>query len=437
MRRSEANAVLAKQFATFVIPSMLAFALSGVYAIADGFFVGNANGDSALAAINIAYPMTSLLQGLGSGIGMGGAVGYTISKGKGDSRKGDEFFSLAMLMLVIASLVIIPVYLLSYRSILSFFGAEGVIQSMAEEYIFYITIGAFFQILATGMVPFIRNLGLSVVATVSMMTGFIMNIILDWLFVWIFNWGVQGAAIASVLGQAATFLICLAAIILKKQKLTLRFSEGAGSQIISILKVGVAPFGLVLSPNISIVLMNKFLSIYGGSFAVTCYAVISYITIIILLLMQGIGDGLQPLFSLYFAKKEEGTVRKLRLTGYVFSLIVIVLTDILLYRFRYSIPLLFGSSPEVVEAVGALMPYFLYGLLFTGISRVTMSYYYATEKSSLSYVLVYGELVILFLFQLILSPMIGIAGTWYATPLSQAVISAVSLFMVFTEKKRT
>lgn len=436
MSHKENNAVLAKQFATFVIPSMLAFALSGVYAIADGFFVGNANGDSALAAINVAYPMTSLLQGIGSGVGMGGAVGYTISKGQGNRQKSDEFFSLAMLMLLISSLIIIPVYLLSYRSIISFFGAEGVIQEMAEEYIFYITIGAFFQILATGMVPFIRNLGLSIVATASMMTGFVMNIILDWLFVWIFDWGVTGAAVASVLGQAATFIICLCAIIARKQKFTLHFTEGTGEKVLSILKVGVAPFGLVLSPNISIVLMNKFLSIYGGSFAVTCYAVISYITIIILLLMQGIGDGLQPLFSLYFAKQEVRTVVQLRRMGYIFSFIVIVLTDILLYRFRYSIPLLFGSSPEVVAAVGELMPVFLYGLLFTGISRVTMSYYYATEKSSLSYVLVYGELLILFLFQLVLSPVIGINGTWYATPLSQAVISAVAAFLVLAERRK-
>ena len=89
-----------REFFQYVIPSMLAFALSGIYSIADGFFVGNAMGDSALAAINVAYPLTAFLQAIGTGIGMGGAVEYSIAMGSQKPRRSREFFSMALFLLL-------------------------------------------------------------------------------------------------------------------------------------------------------------------------------------------------------------------------------------------------------------------------------------------------------------------------------------------------
>lgn len=428
---------LAFQFGRFVIPSMLAFALSGVYAIADGFFVGNALGDSALAAINIAYPLTALLQALGSGIGMGGAVGYAIAKGQDDFKRSDEFYSITIVILVIASLILIPLCFLISPAVIKAFGADGAIYDQALEYIRYITIGAFFQIMATGMVPFIRNMGLSSAATLSMVAGFFTNIILDYLMVWRLGWGMAGAAIASVIGQGVTFIVCIAAAVKRKQKLTLKFSKNLRLHISSIIMVGIAPFGLVLSPNISLVFMNKFLSLFGGSFAVTCFAVISYITTIVLLVMQGIGDGSQPLFSLYFGKGEIKTIHTLRKMGLVFSFIVVILVSIALYILRYDIPILFGSSEEVVNEVAHLMPLFLLGLCCTPISRITIAYCYATEKTSRAYILVYGELVLLFLSLVILSATIGITGIWLSIPLSQLMISLVAVAILILQRCRS
>ena len=88
-----------KDFFHYVIPSMLAFALSGIYAIADGFFVGNALGDNALAAINVAYPLTAFLQAVGTGIGMGGAIRYAISKGNQNDHLGQQYFGMSLLLL--------------------------------------------------------------------------------------------------------------------------------------------------------------------------------------------------------------------------------------------------------------------------------------------------------------------------------------------------
>ena len=105
---------LRKSFFRYIIPSMLAFALSGVYAIADGFFVGNAMGDNALAAINIAYPLTAFLQAAGTGIGMGGAVPYSIYAGQKDPRRSSQYFGTSLLLLAASSLLLTLLFLAKF-----------------------------------------------------------------------------------------------------------------------------------------------------------------------------------------------------------------------------------------------------------------------------------------------------------------------------------
>ena len=148
-----------KEFFRYVLPSMLAFALSGIYAIADGFFVGNALGDNALAAINIAYPMTALLQAAGTGIGLGGAIEYAICMGAKDQVRGNQYFGMALLVLLGTGALFTFALLLCAPGLLTLFGASGKIHALGLEYIRCIAYGALFQVLATGLVPFIRNMG--------------------------------------------------------------------------------------------------------------------------------------------------------------------------------------------------------------------------------------------------------------------------------------
>ena len=190
-----------RSFFQYVIPSMLAFALSGVYAIADGFFVGNALGDNALAAINVAYPLTAFLQAVGTGIGMGGAIEYSIQIGKGNHQEARQYYGMALILLGIASVLLTLLYLAGASYILGLFGATGDIFTLGKEYLLYISFGAVFQIVGTGLVPLIRNMGGAVIAMAAMITGFLTNILLDYLFVWVFPWGMMGAAVATAIGH--------------------------------------------------------------------------------------------------------------------------------------------------------------------------------------------------------------------------------------------
>ena len=205
-----------RTFFQYVIPSVLSFALSGVYAIVDGFFVGNSIGDAGLSAINIAYPVTAVLQAVGTGLGMGGAVRYSILKAEGNEEKAREYIAAATWLMLLFSVILTGAVYLASKSILSALGASGELLTLGDEYIRVIALGAVLQIFGTGLVPFMRNYGGSVWAMIAMICGFAANIVLDYAFVWVLNQGMHGAALATVIGQGITMAVALVYCAAKK-----------------------------------------------------------------------------------------------------------------------------------------------------------------------------------------------------------------------------
>ena len=168
---------------------------------------------------------------------------------------------MSLIMLTISGILLSALLLSSAPVILRFFGASGTIGELAQEYILYIAFGAIFQVLGTGLVPFIRNMGGAVSAMAAMIAGFLTNIFLDYLFVWHLPFGMMGAAVATVIGQAVTFLVCVAFFIAKKKKPLLRFGKDGIFLFKTILKVGLSPFGLTFSPNITLILILSLIHI--------------------------------------------------------------------------------------------------------------------------------------------------------------------------------
>ena len=248
-----------KRFFSYVIPSVLAFALSGVYAIVDGFFVGNSVGDSGLSAINIAYPVVALIQAVGTGFGMGGAVYYSICRAEKKEGEAREFVAATMWLLLASSAVLTVVFCLLTEPVLRLLGTgTGELLSLGKDYLFVISLGTFLQIFGVGLVPLIRNNGGATFAMLTMIAGFITNIVLDWLFVWVYEWSMTGAALATIIGQGVTMAGGFGYLI-RKGKLSFRIPFRRFSQKAkSITKIGIAPFGLTLTPNISLILINRF-----------------------------------------------------------------------------------------------------------------------------------------------------------------------------------
>ena len=244
-----------RTFFKYVIPSVLSFALSGIYAIVDGFFVGHSVGDIGLSAINVAYPVSAVLQAAGTGIGIGGAVYYSISMAEKKEERARDYTAATLWILLISSVLLTALAFCFNAPILQLLGAEGQLLSLGAEYNRVIALGAGLQILSTGLIPFIRNHGGPLYAMISMIAGFITNVVLDYLFVWVFGQGLTGAALATILGQGVTLLFALVYFMREKIfTLCIGFSKLiklAGS----VIKVGISPFGLTMTPNISLIII--------------------------------------------------------------------------------------------------------------------------------------------------------------------------------------
>lgn len=403
-------------FYAYVIPSVFAFALSGVYTIVDGLFIGRSLGDIGLASIALGFPVAAFVQAVGTGIGLSGGIYFTIFGAQNDEQKQKNCFSGTIWLLLLLSILLTVVFFLFAEPILRLLGAKGDALTLAVEYVRIIALGAIFQLFATGFVPFIRNMG---GATFAMIMGFVTNIVLDYAFVWVLPWGMAGAAWATIIGQGVTMIAAMLFFIMKKCRVGIVLFPELLPLWGAVLKVSLSPFGLTYSSTITLLLMNRFLLIYGNEKSVAVYSCISYITAIIYLLLQGVGDGCQPLISLYYGKQKGADAKQTRRIAYWTAFIISAICVAVVFLTRTKIGLLFGASASTNASVGKYLPFFLATVLFLAFVRITTSYFYATEKAILSYLLVYAEPVCTLMFLLVLPLIFRLDGVWAAIPLAQ------------------
>lgn len=160
--------------------------------------MGNSIGDAGLSAINIAYPITAVLVATGTGIGMGGAVKYSILNAGGHEERARDYAAEAIWMMLLFSVLLTGSFYVLSERLLSALGAYGELLVLGKEYTTVIILGTVLQVFGTGMVPFMRNYGGAMWAMIAMMCGFATNVILDYILVWVLNRGMTGAALATV-----------------------------------------------------------------------------------------------------------------------------------------------------------------------------------------------------------------------------------------------
>lgn len=424
-----------KEYLKYILPSTLSFLLTGVYSIVDGIFVGRAMGDSGLSAINIAWPLVALIISLGTGIGMGAAVIMSLSKGAGDKVKAAKAEGNAFFLLLVSSLLLILLLFLCSPLLLKLLGAEGELLPLAVTYVQYILLGGVIQVFASGMIPIMRNHGASFYAMCSMTLGCITNIVLDYCFVIALRWELAGAALATVFGQALTLILCIAFFAKKENRVSLSHIRPDKSVVLSILKVAASPFGLTYLPSITIIFMNLQAMNYGGEEAVSAYSVLAYIISFMELLVQGIGDGSQPLLSLSKGKSDKQSLKTYARWTFSLGIGVGILGAAIFVLARNFLPGFYGTSPKAGAYIIQATPAFALVAALYGLTKPAVSYFYATQNTVRSNILVYGE-ILLTVFLIVLLPLfLGLNGVWYTIPSVQVILGILSVGFLKTSGK--
>lgn len=422
-----------KAYCKSVFPAMLAFAFSGVYAIVDGLFVGNYIGDVGVSAINVSWPMVVFVQALGTGIGMSGAVNLAIAKAGGDKESECRYLGNTLVIVLVASALFTLLLSFLYPYLVHLFGGRDEIEEYANEYIKYLMWCAAVQIISTALLPIVRNYGGAFLAMSAMIAGFLTNVLLDWLMVSVLEWGMMGAALATVIGQFVTVIPCMAFLFYKKLLVRYAIFKPRAKECLTILKVGLSPFGLTLVPTLVVVILNISALEYGGNAAVSCYAVVNYVVCVVQYLMQGVGDGSQPLISTYYGEGNGKNVRNSVALSYITALVTAFICLPAVYLLRNAIPQLFGSSPSVAADAAHVLSLFVWAFPCIAIMRVSTAYFYATKTNVFAYILIYSEPVVLaILIAAGIPKALGVEGLWICLPISQGILAFIAVILMLT-----
>ena len=419
-----------KTYLSYVIPSMLALMLSSVFVILDGVFVGHAVGDAGLAGINVAFPLITLVNAVSSGIGMGGAVISSIERGKGDEAAALRATGNVFLVLVCLGTPLAALLRLVAEPGCALLGGAGETLVQAVHFVQTMAFGIPFQALSLASIALVRNRGDVRYAMVVQLCTTTINIVLDFLFVFELDLGTRGAGMATVCGQLFSFACYLVYFARRKNRLPRAAFHPDGRILGHIAKLGLAPFGLFLLPDVTTVIFNVNTNAAGGEVAVAAYAALAYVAYIVLMLMQGIADGSQPLISLCHGKGEADEVRRLRNTNFLVACGLGVAGLLALVALADKVPALFGASDATAGMIVGAIPAYALSFAFYGFTHAAMSYFYATDNSRASNILVYGEVVFVAVATTVMTWAFGLAGTWSSITVAQGLLSLLALALL-------
>ena len=401
-----------RKFLNFVLPSMLAMAFSGIYSIIDGIFVGNFLGTAGIAAINIAYPLQALVMSLGTGIGLGGGIMISIAEGRGEIEKKRKYLGTTLMLLLLATIFIDLVLYPLHPFIMEFLAAEETLYPLSLEYLKPLLLFCFVQLFGTGLVPIIRNYGGATYSMVGMITGFVMNIFLDWVLIAKIPMGMTGAALATLLGQLSALLVNASFFLTHRGILKSALFKPCREIYFKVLHTALSPFGETINPNITLLIMNYFILKSGGITSSSTYGVVCFVYFVGLLFIQGVGQGAQPLVSMYHGGNETEKKKHIVKLMYITSVIIYIAMAFGLYFSRDFIPFLFGAEPAVAEMYHHVILYFIVSLGIFAFVQIDIAERYASGKTKSSSLMIYAQNVFSFIYALIFTSIMGIEGAW-------------------------
>ncbi|MEI0517472.1 MATE family efflux transporter [Brachyspira murdochii] len=420
-----------KSFFKYVLPAIASTMLGGLYIVVDGFFVGNSMGDNGLTAINLVYPIGTLIAACAVMLGMGGSVIMSTYFGGGDSKGFNKAKSNTFITLILASVILTVILLLLKNKLIYLLGARDNVFKLADEYITVIILGGSFQIISYGIMPMIRNLGKTIHAMAFMVAGLITNIILDYLFLMVLRLGMFGAALATIIAESIVALISLYYLFIRK-KYRIKLSDFDLSMTKRAIQIGLSPFGLVMAPSLIVIFNNWQCIKYGGYTAASAYSVINYIYGSVIYLFEGIAEGCQPMISYFKGAKRNDLMKKVFKKGVLFALIIasIILSIILIFKNNFGI--LFGASIETNDIISKGLILISVSFILQPIVRLGTAYFYSSGESRYSALLTYIDPIFVSPLCILVLPLFfNLDGVWLALPFSQFILIVLFIFIFY------
>lgn len=422
----------------FSVPAIVGMLVNALYNVVDMIFIGRGVGPLGIAGVRMGFPIIIVSMAFSMLIGIG--ANSLISIRLGQKRKEDAELILgnAMVAMVVIALSLSILGLVFMNPLLRVFGASESVMPYAQDYLSIVLYGAIFQIIGMGMNNFIRGEGNPKIAMVTMLIGAILNTILDPIFIFVFRWGIKGAALATILSQAVSgtwvlYYFFYGNSLLKVRKANLRVKPEI---LRSIIAIGLAPFSMQLAASVLIIFMNKGLTEYGGDIAVSAMGVINNIAMLFMMTVFGINQGAQPIIGFNYGAKRYDRVKTALKYAIGAATTVVTIGFILTRLFPTQIIGIFSDDPQLIELGAKGLKRFLIFWPIVGFQVVSSSYFQAVGKAKQSMFLSLSRQVIILIPMIIILPkFLGLIGLFTAGPVADLVSSILTAIFLFYELK--
>lgn len=432
---------LKKLVLKLALPAMLGQFINVLYGIIDRMYIGNIAdiGGVALAGVGICTPVTTLITSFSALIGVGGAPLLAMSLGEKKESKAKRILANSFLALVVLSIIVTLITLIFCSQLLALFGATSTNMTYAKSYLVIYLIGAPFAILALGLNQFITCQGFSSAGMRTMLIGAIINIILDPLFIFTFNMGVAGAAIATVIAQIASFLYTIIFLFGRKTKVKITFGDYSFSLIGRIMVMGLSPFIILATDSIVGISLNSALKLHSGTdadFYLTVATITTSFFQLVTMPLLGISSGTQSVLSYNYGASNIKRVKQSE--KYILGLALIFTSTCFILSFFIARPFtsLFSSDPRVTNEVEHMIRIYMLGII-----PLSFQYCFIDGLTALAQpkAAAFGSLLrkaVVFGLTWILPLFMSSIGCFYAEPISDYVgaVSSTILFLIVFPK---
>ncbi|NLC03121.1 MAG: MATE family efflux transporter, partial [Tissierellia bacterium] len=369
----------------------------------------------------VSFPFVTTFMACVMLIGMGATSLISIRLGEGKGDEAEKIIGNALVLLVVLGISITVIGLIFLKPILIFFGASPAVLPYATDYMRIILIGSIFFAIGTGMNNFIRAEGNPKIAMNTMLIGTVTNIILDYIFIFIFHWGIKGAAAATIISYAVTSTWVLYHFLAGNSKLKIKIENLKLKKIVvkAIIIIGFPTFVLQITGSIQQLILNRNLAHYGGDTALAVVGIIMSIVTFLVMPAIGISQGAQPIIGYNYGAKQYERVKD------TLKLSIVAATGIVTVGFLISkiwprqLVSLFNNDPELIAMGIHGMDIFFKFLPLVGVQMISSSYFQAVGKPNQATLLGLSRQVIIFIPLLIILPGIwGLDGVWWSAPFS-------------------
>ncbi len=428
----------------FAIPCIISMLVTALYNIVDQIFIGQGIGMLGNAATNIAFPLSTTCTAISLLLGIGSATNFSLHLGAGEKHLSEKYAGNGIFLMAVCGTALFLITTIFLTPMLKFFGATTDVLPYAKAYTRITAFGFPFLIANTGMSKLILADGSPRYSMTSMLVGAIVNTILDPIFIFIFNMGMTGAALATITGQIISFCISLRYMFhFKNIRLSRDSFNVKWCYCKNIFILGASACFNQIAMTIVQIVMNNTLShygaqsIYGGDIPLACAGIITKVNMIFMSFVIGISQGTQPVIGFNYGARKYKRVKKTYLLALGAASFLSLIAFFCFQVFPRQIISAFGNGSELYfQFSERYFRIYMFLTLINGIQPVTSNFFNSIGKSSLGVLLSLTRQILFLLPLIVIFPIfMGIDGVMYAGPIADAAAAIVCGYFTIRELK--